>query len=59
MVNRHFIYRFVECDQGIEVFFEKRGQQKKGSLILKYEIEVPLSTCIEVEKSIMQNLCAF
>ena len=49
----------MECDQGIEVFFEKRGQQKKGSLILKYEIEVPLSTCIEVEKSFMENLCAF
>ena len=49
----------MESDQGIEVFFEKRGQQKKESLILKYEIESPLSTCIEVEKSFMQNLSAF
>ena len=34
-------FHFVHHDVGVEIFFEKEGQQNKWALILKYRFETP------------------
>ena len=58
--NQHLFDHFVDLVLGAEIFFEKKkGNNKKGLLILKQVIEALLNTYIGAEKNFGQSLSAF